>query len=126
MTCEEAYDAMGTNDEGGVWADAAKHKREELMPTSTIDENAIAAQFHAYQQRSDGHGDGFDKRASKIKPVRACAQMYDIKDNFVSGGKLKGDAWGWVEPENCNSFDFGSPLTTRGKPQYHTEHILEA
>jgi chitinase len=126
MTCEEAYDAMGTNDEGGVWADAAKHKREKLMPTSTIDENAIAAQFHAYQQRSDGHGDELDKRATKIKPVRACGQMYDIANDFVSGGKLNGDKWGWVEPKNCNSFDFGSPLTARGDTQYHTEHILEA
>lgn len=134
ITCEQAYDALETSNEGGAWRDATKHKREKLTPTSTIDENAIAAHFHAHQQRSDGHGDHaggevlhmFDKRA-KDKLVKACNRECDISDDFPPGGQLNGDDWGWVNPKDCGNFDFGSPLTARAADvQYHTEHVLEA
>ncbi|RYP60671.1 hypothetical protein DL771_010425 [Monosporascus sp. 5C6A] len=134
ITCEQAYDALETSNEGGAWRDATKHKREKLTPTSTIDENAIAAHFHAHQQRSDGHGHHaggevlhmFDKRA-KDKLVKACNRECDISDDFPPGGQLNGDDWGWVNPKDCGNFDFGSPLTARAaNVQYHTEHVLEA
>ncbi|KAH7160985.1 hypothetical protein EDB81DRAFT_924239, partial [Dactylonectria macrodidyma] len=134
ITCQQAYDALETSNEGGTWRDATKHKREKLTPTSTIDENAIAAHFHAHQQRSDGHGDHagsevlhmFDKRA-KDKLVKACNRECDISDDFPPGGQLNGDDWGWVNPKDCGNFDFGSPLTARAaNVQYHTEHVLEA
>ena len=135
ITCEQAYDALGESNEGSVWTDATKHKREKLTPTSTIDENAVAAHFHAHQQRSHGHGDHtggevlhmFDERADKKKLVKACNQEYDISRTFPPGGQLNGDDWGWVDPKNCGSFDFGSPLLARAVDvQYHTEHVLEA
>ncbi|KAK1992452.1 hypothetical protein LX36DRAFT_674544 [Colletotrichum falcatum] len=47
-TCEQAYDAVAARNEGDGWRDGAtkrKHKREKLVPTSTIDENAVAAQY---------------------------------------------------------------------------------
>ncbi|KAI8237197.1 Chitotriosidase-1 [Colletotrichum sp. SAR 10_86] len=50
ITCKEAYDSQQEGNEGGVWQDAKKRKREEkLTPTSTTDENAIAAEYHAHQ-----------------------------------------------------------------------------
>ena len=135
MTCEQAYGALEASNEGDGWRDATKHKREELTPTSTIDENAIAAQFYAYQQRSRGlghHAGGevlhmFDKRANdKEKLIKACKQSCDISEDFPPGGQLNGEDWGWVNPKDCGNFDFGSPLTARAGVEYHTEHILEA
>ncbi|KAF1939360.1 hypothetical protein EJ02DRAFT_504870 [Clathrospora elynae] len=133
-TCEQAYNALGKSNEGGVWSDATKHKREKLTPTSTIDENAIAAPFHADQQRRHGHSGHaggevlhmLDKRAGQ-KLVKACQRDCDISDDFPSGGDLKGEDWGWVNPTDCGNFDFGSPLQARAaNVQYHTEHVLEA
>lgn len=135
ITCEQAYDSMATSDEGDGWSDAAtKHKREKLTPTSTIDENAIAAQFHAHQRRSSGHGhhagggalNMFDKRGKK-KLIKACSRDCRIESWFPSGGELNGADWGWVDPMNCSDFNFGSPLTARAaNVQYDTEHVLEA
>lgn len=136
ITCEQAYDALATSNEGGVWGDATKRKRDKLTPTSTIDENAIAAHLHAHQRRSHGHGHGdhavgevrhmFDERATD-KLVKACKQVCDISGDFPSGGQLNGDDWGWVNPKDCGNFDFGSPLTARAaNVEYHTEHVLEA
>lgn len=135
ITCEQAYDSMARSNEGGVWRDdATMRKRENLTPTSTIDENAIAAHFHAHQQRRDGHGDHaggealhmFDKRA-KDKLIKACNRDCDISGDFPPGGQLNGDDWGWVDPTDCGNFDFGTPLTARAAGvEYHTEHVLEA
>jgi chitinase len=135
ITCEQAYNALAASNEGGVWGDAKKRKREELTPTSTIDENVVAASFHAHQQRSDGSGDHagsellhmLDKRAGKEKLVQACGMRCNIADDFPSGGQLKGQDWGWVDPADCTNFVFGDPLQARAaKIEYHTEHILEA
>ncbi|EUC34079.1 glycoside hydrolase family 18 protein [Bipolaris zeicola 26-R-13] len=133
ITCQEAYAGLAASNEGGVWTDA-KRKREVLTPTSTIDENAIAAHLHAYQQRSHDHDyhagsealHMFDKRA-KEKLVQACDRACDISGDFPPGGQLNGFDWGWVDPEDCGNFNFGSPLQARAaNVQYHTEHILEA
>lgn len=133
ITCQEAYAGLAASNEGGVWTDA-KRKREVLTPTSTIDENAIAAHLHAYQQRSHDHDYHagsealhiFDKRA-KEKLVQACDRACDISGDFPPGGQLNGFDWGWVDPEDCGNFNFGSPLQARAaNVQYHTEHILEA
>ncbi|GKT49647.1 chitotriosidase-1 [Colletotrichum spaethianum] len=136
ITCERAYAALGASNEGDSSSVATKHKREEkLTPTSTIDENAIAAHFHAHQKRSHSHGyyaggeealHTFDKRASE-KLVKACGRDCDISGDFPSGGQLKGPYWGWVNPTDCGDFDFGNPLTARvANIEYHTEHVLEA
>ncbi|WDK22883.1 hypothetical protein CGRA01v4_14174 [Colletotrichum graminicola] len=135
-TCEEAYDSMAASNEGGEWRDvAAKHKREDkLTPTSTIDENAIAAHFHAHQRRRNGHinhagGESLDVLGKRAEPklVRACQMDCDIQDYFPSGGQLNGKDWGWVDPKNCGDFTFGDPLTAcAAGVEYHTEHILEA
>ncbi|OHF04585.1 hypothetical protein CORC01_00056 [Colletotrichum orchidophilum] len=133
-TCEEAYDSMAKSNEGGIWTDAKKRKREELTPTSTIDENAIAAHFHVHQQRSGRHGHHartevlhmLEARAGN-KPVKACDAECNIADDFPPGGQLRGADWGWVNPKNCGDFAFGSPLTARAaNTEYHTEHVLEA
>jgi chitinase len=135
ITCEQAYDALEKTNEGGVWHD--KRKREILTPTATIDENAIAVQFHAHQQQKHRH-DGsssagnellhmLDKRDDKAKPVSACDRTCDISDDFPRGGELKGEDWGWVDPKDCGNFAFGNPLQARATNiQYHTEHVLEA
>ncbi|KAJ3489561.1 hypothetical protein NLG97_g5968 [Lecanicillium saksenae] len=132
FSCEQAYDALEMSNESGAWRDM--RKREKLTPTSTIDENAVAAHFHARGQRSHVHGHNaegevlhmFDERA-KDKPIRACGMVCDISQDFPSGGQLNGDDWGWVNPKDCGNFDFGSPLTARAaNVEYHTEHILEA
>lgn len=136
ITCEQAYAALKASDEGGVWQDSNRRKREVLTPTSTINENAIAAylQVHAHQQQSDGLGHHaaddflqiFEKRADG-KPVKACNRECDIEDDFPSGGQLGGPNWGWVDPDDCGNFNFGTPLTQRApNTEYHTEHILEA
>ncbi|EGX87924.1 hypothetical protein CCM_09547 [Cordyceps militaris CM01] len=117
ITCEQAYHALETSNEGSTWSDKRRRgqgeKREKQMPTPTIDENAIAAHFHAHRQRSHGHGHNrgaevlhmFDSRAGKEKPIQVC----------------------WTNPMDCGNFDFGSPLTARAANiEYHTEHILEA
>ncbi|ENH99491.1 glycoside hydrolase family 18 protein [Bipolaris maydis ATCC 48331] len=133
ITCKEAYAGLAESNEGGIWTDA-KHKREVLAPTSTIDENAIAAHFHAHQERSHDHGHHagsealhmFDKRA-KEKLVQACDRACDISGDFPPGGQLNGFDWGWVDPEDCSNFNFGDPLQARAAGvQYHTEHVLEA
>lgn len=134
ITCEQAYDALEKNNEGGVWTDL-KRKREVLTPTSTIDENTIAAHLHAHQQRRHSHG-GYaggellhrlDERAKNPKLVKACKQTRNIEKDFPRGGQLNGENWGWVNPKDCGDFDFGSPLTARAaNTQYHTEHVLEA
>ncbi|KAF0317756.1 glycosyl hydrolases family 18 protein, partial [Colletotrichum asianum] len=134
-TCKEAYDSLQEGNEGGVWQDAKKRKREEkLTPTSTIDENAIAAEYHAHQlNQSHRAGDEellhiLDKRADE-KNVKACLMKYDITNTFPRGGELagKGKDWGWEDPADCGNFNFGDPLTARAaNVQYHTEHVLEA
>ncbi|CAI0650579.1 unnamed protein product [Colletotrichum noveboracense] len=135
ITCKEAYDSLQEGDEGGVWQDAKKRKREEkLTPTSTIDENAIAAEYHAHQlNQSHRAWDEellhiLDKRADE-KNVKACSMKYDITNTFPRGGELagKGKDWGWEDPADCGNFNFGDPLTARAaNVQYHTEHVLEA
>ncbi|EQB54270.1 hypothetical protein CGLO_05919 [Colletotrichum gloeosporioides Cg-14] len=131
----EAYDSLQEGNEGGVWQDAKKRKREEkLTPTSTIDENAVAAEYHAHQlNQSHRAWDEdllhiLDKRADE-KNVKACAMKYDMTNNFPRGGELggKGKDWGWEDPADCGNFNFGDPLTARAaNVQYHTEHVLEA
>ncbi|KAJ3498239.1 hypothetical protein NLG97_g1283 [Lecanicillium saksenae] len=120
------------SNEGGAWRD--KRKREKLTPTSTIDENAIAAQFHTHRRRSHDHRYNtetdilhmFDERGD-LKPIKACDQICDISDDYPPSGQLNGDYWGWVNPKDCDNFDFGSPLTARAaNVEYHTEHVLEA
>lgn len=44
--CEQAYDSIATSNEGGIRGGGKRHKREELTPTATIDENAIAAHIN--------------------------------------------------------------------------------
>ncbi len=117
ITCEQAYDAMEKNNEGGVWTYMTK-QREKLMPTSTIDENAIAAHFHAHQQRSHGHGHGhhaggevlhmFDERDT-YKPVKACEQECDISDDFPPGGSLNGDDWAGSIPRTAATLTLAVP-----------------
>ncbi|KAJ6785998.1 hypothetical protein PWT90_07634 [Aphanocladium album] len=130
MTCVQAYDALAESNEGGVWQNM--RKRDTLVPTSTIDENAVAAHFHDHQ-RSHGyrrHVRGeelheLEKRA-KEKLIKACERTCDISADFPPGGQLKGKEWGWAT-KDCGDFNFGSPLLAREpNTDYHTEHVLEA
>ncbi|KAI8173809.1 Chitotriosidase-1 [Colletotrichum sp. SAR 10_75] len=110
ITCKEAYDSLQEGNEGGVWQDAKKRKREEkLTPTSTIDENAIAAEYHAHQLNQSHRA--WDEELLHILDKRADEKKY----------------WGWEYPADCGNFNFGDPLTARAaNVQYHTEHVLEA
>ncbi|KAF1922183.1 glycoside hydrolase family 18 protein, partial [Didymella exigua CBS 183.55] len=134
ITCEQAYDALAASNQGGIWQDV-KRKRDVPTPTSTIDENAIAAHLHAHQRRGHSHGvhAGSEllhilaERSGSSKPVSACERICYIEDDFPPGGELKGEDWGWVDSKDCGNFDFGSPLTARSAGiSYHTEHVLEA
>ncbi|KAM0818255.1 hypothetical protein AB5N19_04064 [Seiridium cardinale] len=108
-----------------------------LCPSSTDeDENSgtpcpqIEAAWEDDEFLTDG--DGPDSVARRELPTCSLCDEFAIALKYPSGGdsKVGGNAvYGFEEPDVCESYDFGDPLTARVVTtpalQYDSEHVLE-
>lgn len=126
----------GCTDVLPAWGDGAWDKDAgSLSRRDSHVHKHLSRHAHAHQQHHhDRHIHELDARAS-TKPIRACGLVKLI--NYPPEGIIKGkgaSAWGWVQPDVCNSFDWGDPMAARAVPSpnavvslafYDSEHILE-
>ncbi|KXJ87068.1 oviduct-specific glyco protein, partial [Microdochium bolleyi] len=143
ITCEQAYDSMGANGgEGDGWRVATRKRTPALEAHVHAHQHHHSRHAHHgphghprsahYQEARDEELLHMLEERGKEKLIKACGMVTDISDDFHPAGKLGGDSYGWQDPKNCNSYDWGGTSGTGALAarvpgiEYHTEHILEA